>query len=141
MEQALEHFFSELHWGLLGLVIALSLGVLGKAAAWQLIVPLYFVGSIFTAGGISALVANPDSGPQDVGENETPADARRFNRNLGIASLVVGIPVLGLATYLLATGRPGEATAGNGSPASTLGLGATTDESGQLAGAALTGTF
>jgi len=34
MEQALEHFFSELHWGLLGLVIALSLGVLGKAADW-----------------------------------------------------------------------------------------------------------
>jgi cation:H+ antiporter len=34
MEEALEHFFSELHWGLLGLVIAVSLVVLGKAADW-----------------------------------------------------------------------------------------------------------
>ena len=32
MEQALEHFFSGLHWSLLGLIIVLSLFVLGKAA-------------------------------------------------------------------------------------------------------------
>ena len=32
MEQALEHFFSGLHWSLLGIIIALSLLVLGKAA-------------------------------------------------------------------------------------------------------------
>ena len=34
MEQALEHFFCELHWSLLGIVILASLLVLGKAADW-----------------------------------------------------------------------------------------------------------
>lgn len=34
MEQALEHFFSELHWSLLAIVIVASLGGLAKAADW-----------------------------------------------------------------------------------------------------------
>ena len=34
MEAALDHFFSELHWALLGLVIVASLLILGKAADW-----------------------------------------------------------------------------------------------------------
>ena len=34
MEAALDHFFSELHWALLGLVIVVSLLILGKAADW-----------------------------------------------------------------------------------------------------------
>ncbi len=34
MEAALEHFFSGLHWTLLALVIAASIGVLGKSADW-----------------------------------------------------------------------------------------------------------
>ena len=34
MEEAIHHFVSDLHWTLLALVIALSLGVLGKAADW-----------------------------------------------------------------------------------------------------------
>ena len=34
MEEAISHFVLELHWTLLALVIAVSLGVLGKAADW-----------------------------------------------------------------------------------------------------------
>ncbi len=34
MEQALEQFFSELHWGFLGLVIAAALLLLGRSADW-----------------------------------------------------------------------------------------------------------
>jgi cation:H+ antiporter len=34
MEQGLEHFYSELHWALLGLSIAVALGVLGRSADW-----------------------------------------------------------------------------------------------------------
>ncbi|MCP5119230.1 MAG: sodium:calcium antiporter, partial [bacterium] len=34
MEAALEHFFANLHWGLLLLVILVSLAVLGKSADW-----------------------------------------------------------------------------------------------------------
>ena len=34
MEATLEHLFSEIHWGLLGLILVGSLLVLGKAADW-----------------------------------------------------------------------------------------------------------
>jgi hypothetical protein len=73
---------------------------LGRETPWKLVLPLYFVGGIFEAGGISSIVVQ--------GGADTPADQRRFHRNLGIASIALGLPFLALATYLLATGRPGE---------------------------------
>jgi hypothetical protein len=73
---------------------------LGRETPWKLVLPLYFVGGIFAAGGISSIVVKGDA--------DTPADQRRFHRNIGIASIALGLPFLALATYLLATGRPGE---------------------------------
>jgi hypothetical protein len=74
--------------------------MLGRETPWELVLPLYFVGSIFAAGGISSIAVQ--------GEDDTPADQRRFHRNIGIASVALGLPFLALATYLLATGSPGE---------------------------------
>ena len=82
--------------------------VLGRRTMWKLIVPAYFVGSIFTAGGVSSILVHGGDEPQNGDETELTADERRFHRNLGIASVSVGIPVLIMATYLLLTGRPGE---------------------------------
>jgi hypothetical protein len=116
-------------------------GVLGSRTPPEIIVPLYFVGAIFAAGGISSLVLNRDDGPRPVDESEGDADSRRFHRNLGAASVAVGLPLLVLATYLLAAGRPGKVTSSTGPAGRELGLVPVLDESGGVAGAGLAGTF
>lgn len=114
---------------------------LGRPAPHEIIVPLYFVGAIFTAGGISSVALNADVDPRPVGGSSGDAESRRFHRNLGIASIAVGVPLLGLATYLLATGRPGEVSASTGPGLSNLSLGPAFDERGRLSGAGVAATF
>ena len=126
--------------------------VLGRETPHQVVAPLYFVATIFTAGGISSVVLNHDTRPKEIDASDGDADSRRFHRNLGIASVAVGVPLIGLATWLAARGAPGEVAvsagpAGDGAPRETsddgpkLGLAPTVDAAGAVAGASLTGTF
>jgi hypothetical protein len=115
---------------------------LGRQTPWDFILPTYVVGGIFTAGGVSALLLyGSKTGPLDVGQSDVPADERRFHRNLGIASLAIGVPLLGLASYLLATGRPGEVRTSVAPLSPELALGPTIDLLGRLSGAGIVGTF
>ncbi|MFO8073229.1 MAG: PEGA domain-containing protein [Polyangia bacterium] len=114
---------------------------LGRPAPHEIIVPLYFVGTVFTAGGISSVALNADVDPRPVGGSSGDAESRLFHRNLGIASIAVGVPLLGLATYLLATGRPGEVFTSTGPGISNLSLGPAFDERGRLSGAGLAAAF
>lgn len=114
---------------------------LGRRTPHEIIVPLYFVGSIFTAGGISSMVLNRDAGPRPIDESEGDADSRRFHRNLGAASVAVGVPLLVLATYLLAAGRPGKVSVSAGPARPGIGLAPMSGEFGELVGARVTGSF
>lgn len=118
-------------------------GELGEATPWGFILPTYLVGGIFTAGGVSALLLyGGKAGPQDVGDSEVPANERRFHRNLGIVSLAVGVPLLGLATYLaFAGGRPGEVRTSVAPGSTDLSLSLTLDSEDRPAGLGLVGTF
>lgn len=115
--------------------------VLGRRTPPQIIVPLYFVGAIFSAGGISSLVLNRNDGPRRIDESEGDADSRRFHRNLGAASVAVGVPLLVLATYLLAAGRPGSVSVSTGPAGSEFGVAPTVDGDGGIVGAGVTGSF
>jgi hypothetical protein len=115
--------------------------VLGRRTPPEIIVPLYFVGAIFSAGGISSLVLNRDEGPERIDESAGDADSRRFHRNLGAASLVVGVPLLVLATYLLAAGRPGSVSVSAGPAGPEFGIGPAIDGDGEVVGAGVTGSF
>jgi hypothetical protein len=116
---------------------------LGQETPWGFILPTYLVGGIFTAGGISALALyGHRTDPRDVGESDVPADQRRFTRNLGIASLSVGVPLIFMATYLLITGgKPGEARTSVAPQTPELALGPTLDPHGRPFGAGIVGTF
>jgi len=118
-------------------------GRLGEETPWGFILPAYLVGGIFTAGGISALLLyGGQTGPLDAGQSDVPADERRFHRNLGIVSLAVGVPLLGLATYLaIAGGRPGEVRSSAAPHSTELTVGPTLDVDGRLAGLGIAGTF
>lgn len=117
-------------------------GQLGQETPWDFILPTYLVGGIFAAGGISALLLyGSKTGPLDAGQSDVPADERRFHRNLGIASLAVGVPLIGLATYLAATGRPGEVRTSVAPQSAELTLAPTVDSEGRLAGAGIVGAF
>jgi hypothetical protein len=117
--------------------------ILGQGTPWKLIVPAYFVGAIFAAGGISSLVVHSDTGPQplDTNQDHLSADERRFHRNLGIASLVVGAPILGLATYLLLTGRPGEVRTSMAPGSSDLNLAPIVSMEKDTIGMSVAGSF
>ncbi|MDD5305806.1 MAG: PEGA domain-containing protein [Deltaproteobacteria bacterium] len=110
---------------------------LGRETPWKLVLPLTFVGGIFTAGGISSIVVQ--------GGADTPADQRRFHRNIGIASIALGLPFLALATYLLATGRPGEVRSSMAPVEPTVTVTPTVEPSpggaAPAAGASVSGTF
>ncbi|MBW2276543.1 MAG: PEGA domain-containing protein [Deltaproteobacteria bacterium] len=118
-------------------------GRLGEETPWGFILPAYLVGGIFSAGGISALLLyGGETGPLDAGQSDVPADERRFHRNLGIVSLAVGVPLLGLATYLaISGGRPGEVRASVAPRTTELSVGPTLDMDGRLAGLGIVGTF
>lgn len=117
-------------------------GQLGQETPWDFILPTYLVGAIFTAGGVSALLLyGSKTGPLEVGQSDVPADERRFHRNLGIASLAVGVPLIGLATYLAATGRPGEVRTSVAPRSADLALAPTVDSEGRPAGAGIVGAF
>jgi hypothetical protein len=118
-------------------------GRLGEETPWGFILPTYLVGGIFTAGGISALLLyGGEAGPVDAGQSEVPADERRFHRNLGIVSLSVGVPLLGLATYLVISGgRSGEVRTSVAPRSPGLSLGPALDSEGRLAGLGVVATF
>ncbi len=116
-------------------------GVLGSRTPPEIIVPLYFVGAIFSAGGISSLILNRDDGPRSLEESEGDADSRRFHRNLGAVSVAVGVPLLVLATYLLAAGRPGSVSVSAGPAGPGLGIVPAVDEDGDVVGAGLGASF
>jgi hypothetical protein len=147
-----------LRFGAIAVVLALSLAATAARAdevegsaedrldaekPWGFIVPTYLVGGIFTAGGISALLLyGGETGPLDVGQSDVPADERRFHRNLGIVSLAVGVPLIGLATYLaIAGGRPVEERAAAAPGSAELVLGAALDREGRPVGLGIVGSF
>jgi hypothetical protein len=108
-----------------------------------LIIPAYFVGAIFAAGGISSLVVHGDTDPKPIGESsdQLPADERRFHRNLGIASLALGVPIFVLATYLLLKGRPGEVRTSVAPGSSTISLAPIADPDSETIGMSISGRF
>ncbi|MCP4600010.1 MAG: PEGA domain-containing protein [Proteobacteria bacterium] len=108
--------------------------VLGRKTSWKLILPTYIVGAVFTAGGISSILVH---GNADIGSADLPADERRFHRNLGIASLAIGLPLLGLATYLVFAGRPGEVRTSVAPSIPEIGLTPLADIKGAIAGASV----
>ncbi|MDJ0765152.1 MAG: PEGA domain-containing protein [Myxococcota bacterium] len=112
--------------------------ILGEKAPWKLILPTYFVGAIFTLGGLSSIIVheNPNLGSSDV-----PADEHRFHRNLGIASLAIGIPLLAFATYLSFVGRPGQVRTSIAPGDTDIHLIPLTDQAGTLSGAGLNVTW
>jgi len=114
---------------------------LGRRTPPEIIVPLYFVGAIFAAGGISSMALNWSVDPRPIDESDGDADSRRFHRNLGAASVAVGVPLLVLATYLLAAGRPGRVAVSVGPGSSELSIAPVLDEYGQTAGAGIAGSF
>jgi len=118
-------------------------GRLGEETPWGFVLPTYLVGGIFTAGGISALLLyGSKAGPLDAGQSEVPPDERRFHRNLGIVSLMVGVPLIGVATYLaIAGGRPGEVRTSVAPHSTDLTLGAALDAEGRPVGLGVVGTF
>ena len=108
--------------------------VLGSPAPWKIIVPAYFVGTIFTAGGISAIAIHS---PSQKNSRGLSPDEHRYNRNLGIASVAIGLPLLGLATYFALSGTPGEARTSVAPKSAAFELAPLTDQKGSLAGATL----
>ncbi len=110
-------------------------GVLGEDKPWTLILPTYFVGVIFAAGGISSILVHGSAG---LGSTELPADERRFHRNLGIASVAIGLPLLGLATFLAFKGKPGEMQVSAVPRTPVLSLAPLTDSDGSIAGGSMT---
>ncbi|MCP4678214.1 MAG: PEGA domain-containing protein [Deltaproteobacteria bacterium] len=108
-------------------------GVLGKRTSWKVILPTYFVGAIFTGAGLSSILMH---GKADLGSTDLPTDERRFHRNLGIASVAIGLPLLGMATYLALSGKPGEVRT-SASSGRDFRLAPLVDKGGSLLGASL----
>ena len=109
--------------------------VLGEKTPWKLIIPTYFVGAIFTAGGISSILVHGRAG---LGSSDLLADEHRFHRNLGIASVAIGLPLLTLATYLIFAGKKSHVRTSVAPFDTAFNIAPMTDSRGAVAGLSLT---